>query len=110
MQVLVDRSMSRVSFVMVLVGVSAAVALFLAAIGLYVVVSYLVARRTHEIGIRIALGAQRAQVEYLVVSRSFVPVLAGLALGTLVALFLEAQRMYSSEPMPNQSNRRWSSL
>jgi putative ABC transport system permease protein len=88
MQVLVDRSMSRVSFVMVLVGVSAAVALFLAAIGLYVVVSYLVARRTHEIGIRIALGAQRAQVEYLVVSRSFVPVLAGLVLGTLVALFL----------------------
>jgi putative ABC transport system permease protein len=88
MQVIVDRSMSRVSFVMVLLGVSAAVALFLAAIGLYVVVSYLVARRTHEIGLRIALGAQRTEVERFVVGRCLGPVIAGLVLGTLVALLL----------------------
>lgn len=88
MQVLVDRSMSRVSFVMVLLGVAAALALLLAAIGLYVVVSYVVARRTHEIGLRIALGAQRAQVERLVLSRSFSLVLTGLVLGTVLALSL----------------------
>jgi putative ABC transport system permease protein len=88
MRVLVDRSMSRVSFVMVLLSVSATVALLLAAIGLYVVVSYVVARRTREIGLRIALGAQRAQVERLVVSRSSGLILSGLVLGTLLALSL----------------------
>lgn len=88
MQVILDRSMSRVSFVMVLLGISAAVALFLAAVGLYVVVSYLVARRTHEIGLRIALGARRSAVERYVVGRSFGPVIAGLVIGTVVARLL----------------------
>ena len=88
MQVIVERSMSRVSFVMVLLGISASVALLLAAIGLYVVVSYVVARRTHEIGLRMALGARRGDVERFVVGRSLGPVVTGLALGTLVAFLL----------------------
>ena len=88
MSVLVDRSMSRVGFVMALLALSAAMALLLAAIGLYTVLSYLVARRTHEIGLRIALGAQPGQVERLIVGRSFALVLTGLGLGTVVALAL----------------------
>src|SRR5690606_979032 len=64
---------------------AAAVALFLAAVGLHVVVSYLVTRRTREIGLRIALGAQQRQVEWLVVRRSLGHVAAGLLLGSLLA-------------------------
>jgi predicted permease len=88
LSVLIDRSMSRVTFVMMLLGVSAGVALLLAAIGLYTVVSYLVARRTREIGLRIALGAHPSQVARLVVGGSVRPVVAGLALGTVMALVL----------------------
>jgi putative ABC transport system permease protein len=73
---------------MMLLGVSAGVALLLAAIGLYTVVSYLVARRTREIGLRIALGAHPSQVARLVVGGSVRPVVAGLALGTVMALVL----------------------
>ncbi|HEY8537045.1 MAG TPA: ABC transporter permease [Vicinamibacterales bacterium] len=85
MQAIVDRSMGRVSFVTMLLSIAAAVALFLAAVGLHVVVSYLVTRRTREIGLRIALGAQQRQVEWLVVRRFLGLVAAGLLLGSLLA-------------------------
>ncbi|HEX7049890.1 MAG TPA: ABC transporter permease [Longimicrobiales bacterium] len=88
MQTIVDRSMSRQSFTLALLALAAGVALALAAIGLYGVVSYVVTRRTGEIGVRIALGAQARQVERLVVAGSLRLVLAGLVAGTGAALLL----------------------
>jgi predicted permease len=88
MQAIVDRSMSRLSFTMVLLGVAGGVALLLAAIGLYGTISYVVARRTNEIGVRIALGAEPSAVQRLVVSASLRLALIGLGLGFIVALVL----------------------
>jgi ABC-type antimicrobial peptide transport system permease subunit len=81
MQAIVDRSMARLSFSMMLLAIAGGVALVLAAIGLYGVVSYVVARRTNEIGVRIALGAQARQVERLVVGRALGLTIVGLAAG-----------------------------
>jgi putative ABC transport system permease protein len=74
--------------VMLLMGIAAAVALLLSAIGLYVVISYVVARRTHEIGLRLALGAQPADVRREVIGRSVRLLIAGLVLGTIVSTML----------------------
>jgi len=68
-------------FPTVLLAVFGAVALFLAAIGIYGVVAYSVGRRTHEIGVRMAFGATPAAVRRMVVGQALVPVAAGLALG-----------------------------
>jgi predicted permease len=82
---LLAESMSRVTFTLVLLGVAAGIALVLAAIGLFGVVSYLVARRRNEIGLRIALGAQSLQVEGMVVVGSLKLVAVGLGLGLAIA-------------------------
>ena len=66
--------------------VVAALALALAAVGLYGVISLAIARRTREIGIRIAIGAHRGDVARLVLRESVRPLLAGLALGLAIAL------------------------
>ena len=63
-----------------------ALSLALATVGIYAVVSYSVARRTREIGIRMALGARAADVRKLVVAQTAAPVLAGLGLGLLLGL------------------------
>jgi putative ABC transport system permease protein len=81
-----DSTGSR-RFPMLLLGAFGAVALVLAIIGVYGVVSYLVAQRSREIGIRVALGAQRAQVLRLVVGGALRPVIAGLAAGSIGAVF-----------------------
>ena len=81
MQESVDRSMGRLSFTMRLLGIAGGVALALAAIGLYGVISYVVARRTNEIGVRMALGARPAQVEGFVVVGALRLAAAGLLLG-----------------------------
>jgi len=68
-----------------LIGLFAALACLLASLGVYGVVSYLVSQRTHEIGVRMSLGASATDVMRLVVGEGLRPVVAGLAVGTLGA-------------------------
>jgi predicted permease len=78
-----------------LAGLFGAVALLLAAVGLYGVTAYTVAQRTNEIGIRMALGADRARVVRLVLAGAFKRVLIGLALG--IPLAIGAGRLISAQ-------------
>ncbi len=86
--------MATPRFVASLVGVFSLLALLLSALGIYGVTSYSVARRTQEIGVRIALGAQAGQVERLIVGQGVKLGLLGLALGTVLAV-LSARAMVS---------------
>jgi ABC-type antimicrobial peptide transport system permease subunit len=79
------RSISRTSFVMILLAIAASVALVLSAVGTYGVISYLVTQRRPEIGVRIALGASVHQVSRLVLMQSLKLALVGVAIGTMLA-------------------------
>jgi putative ABC transport system permease protein len=81
-------SLRQDRFGTVLIGLFAAVALILASIGIYGVMAYLVERRTHEIGILMALGAQPRDVVRLVVGRGMALTLAGILLGVVGAFGL----------------------
>jgi putative ABC transport system permease protein len=70
----------------ILLGVFAAVAVVLATVGIYGVMSFLVVQRTHEIGVRMALGAQRADVMRLVIGRALKLIAIGTTIGLLMAL------------------------
>ena len=86
MEFLARRSMIQLSFTMLTLGVVSALALILGAVGLYGVLSYVVAQRTREIGVRMALGATAGAVRKEVVSQGTKVVLVGVAIGIAGAL------------------------
>ena len=83
-----DANVATARFALFLVGLFAWLAIALAAIGTYGVISYPVSRRTHEFGLRLALGANRWHVVRLVLGQSAVLAATGVALGLLGALAL----------------------
>jgi ABC-type antimicrobial peptide transport system permease subunit len=81
-------SMARQRFAAIMLGAFAVFALILAAVGVYGVISYLVTQGTHDIGVRIALGAQRTNIVRLVVRQGLELAGAGIAIGVAGALLL----------------------
>jgi len=81
-----DNLMTHDELVSTLTGLFSALALILAAIGLYGVMSYNVARRTNEIGIRLALGAQTATLRWMILRESLLLLAIGVAVGLPVTL------------------------
>ena len=86
MEFLAQRSRVQLSFTMLTLGVVSALAIILGAVGLYGVLSYVVAERTREIGVRMALGATAGAVRRMVVSQGAKVVLIGAVVGVAVAL------------------------
>ena len=84
----VDESMANQRFTLILFTSFAAVALFLAALGIYGVMSFSVAQRAHEIALRMALGATRNRVVGLVIRDGMVLAAIGLGLGLIGAYFV----------------------
>jgi predicted permease len=88
MDTVVSAGVSPARFSMTLMGVFAGLALLLAAVGIYGVLSYAVNQRTHEIGIRMALGAERSMVRRMVVGQGLTLAVAGILLGLVGAYAL----------------------
>jgi predicted permease len=83
---IVDRASDQMTFTMVLLTIAAAVALLLGIIGIYGVVSYIVAQRTGEIGVRLAMGAEPRAVAGMILRQGGIVTLVGVAVGLTAAL------------------------
>jgi ABC-type antimicrobial peptide transport system permease subunit len=88
MQEVYDRSVARTSFTLVMLAIAGTMALVLGVIGIYGVISYAVSQRQREIGIRLALGAQRRAVLQMVLRQGAKMALAGVAMGIAAAFGL----------------------
>ncbi len=88
MEEVVSRSIWQERFLATIFGFFAAFALLLSLVGLYGVLAYAVSRRTHEMGIRMALGATASEIRRMVLAQSGRLVLAGVALGCFASVFL----------------------
>jgi predicted permease len=88
MEEIVSQWLAPRRFNLLLLGVFAALALVLASVGLYGVVSYMVSQRTREIGVRVALGAQPRDILKLIVSQGLLLTLGGIAIGLLASFVL----------------------
>jgi predicted permease len=88
MKDLYDESLARTSFALVMLGIAAAIALVLGVIGIYGVIAYVVAQRSREIGIRLALGAAPAELMRMFVRQGLVLTAIGAAVGLVTALAL----------------------
>jgi predicted permease len=86
MEEVIDTTLTSQRFSALVLGLFAAVALALASVGIYSVLSYIVRGRSHEIGIRTALGARTADVVRLVVIEGMTPALVGIGAGAVAAL------------------------
>jgi ABC-type antimicrobial peptide transport system permease subunit len=92
MQEVYGQSLARQSFTLVMLGIAGSMALALGVIGIYGVISYAILQRTREIGIRMALGAQRRTVKWMFVRSALTLTAGGIAIG-LVASALLVQLM-----------------
>ncbi|HEX7173830.1 MAG TPA: ABC transporter permease [Pyrinomonadaceae bacterium] len=88
MEEVMSATVAQQRFAMTLLGVFAVIALLLAAVGIYGVMSYAVAERTHEIGIRMALGAQAGDIVRMVVRQGMILAVVGVVAGAAAALLL----------------------
>ena len=88
MEEIASGSMSTQRFPMILLGAFAALALLLASVGIYGVIAYSVAQRIHEIGIRMALGAEKRNIFGMVIRHGLRLAFAGLVIGAIAALIL----------------------
>jgi ABC-type antimicrobial peptide transport system permease subunit len=98
---LLQDAEARTTFTVLLLGIAAVVALVIGTMGIYGVVAFLVALRTREIGVRLALGAQPADVRRMVVGRALVDAVIGVAVGVAGAVALTRELsslLYSVKP------------
>jgi predicted permease len=87
LQSLISESVAQRSFTLVLLGAFAAIALLLATVGIFGVISYLVAQRSREFGVRVALGATRSQITHLVIARGTWIAVTGCICGLGLSIF-----------------------
>jgi predicted permease len=99
---LASSSMAQTTFTLIMLGIAAAVALFLGAVGIYGVISYVVSQRTREIGVRMAMGAESADVSRMVLRQAGVLAAMGVVVGLVAAgglTRLMASLLYGVSPM-----------